>query len=78
MDTTTSAIASGIIVVAGTWSEGKGINARALLGASFLAIGLSILSSINDELARGFAVLVLVSVLLRYGLSITKKAGFTK
>lgn len=76
MDTTTSAVLSGVVVVGGQWSEGKGINAHSLLGAGFLAIGLSVLASINDELSRGFALLVLVGVLLRYGLSITKAMGF--
>lgn len=78
MDTTTSAVAAGLIVVAGRWSQGKGLDAKALLGAGFLAIGLTILASINEPLARGFALLVLVSVLLTYGISIFKKAGLSK
>jgi hypothetical protein len=78
MDTTTSAVASGIIVTAGLWAEGKGFSVKVALGAGFLAIGLSILSGINEGLARGFALLVLISVLLRYGVAIAKKTGLAK
>lgn len=78
MDTTTSAVASGIIVTAGLWAEGKSFSAKVALGAGFLAIGLAILSGIDDKLARGFALLVLVSVLLRYGTAIAKKTGLAK
>lgn len=78
MDTTTSAVASGIIVTAGLWAEGKSFSVKVALGAGFLAIGLAILSGIDDKLARGFALLVLVSVLLRYGTAIAKKTGLAK
>jgi hypothetical protein len=78
MDTTTSAVASGIIVTAGLWAEGKPFSVKVALGAGFLAIGLAILSGINDQLARGFALLVLISVLLRYGVAISKKTGLAK
>jgi hypothetical protein len=78
MDTTTSAVTSGLIVVAGRWAQGKGLDAKVLLGAGFMAIGLTVLASINEPLARGFSVLVLVSVLLTYGIPIFKKAGLAK
>ncbi len=73
MDTTTSVFLTGVVVTIGRWSEGKTLTIRIVVGAAVLAIFLSVLSNADEKLARGMAVLVLVTALLTYVLPITKK-----
>lgn len=78
MDTSTSALLTGVIVVAGQWASGKGVTARVVVGACFLAIILTVLSEANEKLAKQFGILILVTATLTYGVSVTDKMGLTK
>ena len=77
MNTTNAAVATGIIVTAGRWSEGKGIDLKVAIGVTVFALGLALLSGANEKLAQQFSVLVLVTALLRYTISITKGIGLS-
>lgn len=58
---------SGVVVVAGRWTQNKPLDLPAVVALFFLAIMVSILSQVNEEIGRGFAVLILVSVVYVYG-----------
>lgn len=78
MDTSTSALLTGTIVTAGQWANGKGITARVVLGAMFLAIILTVLSNANEKLARQFGLLILVGAVFMYAPAITKSSKLAK
>lgn len=78
MGTTNSAVLTGVVVTTGTWAEGKPLNIRIAVGATFLAVGLAAMGSVNDKLARNFGVLILTVAVLRYAVPIVNKTGITK
>ncbi len=78
MNTTSSTVLTGVVVTTGRWAEGKTLSMRVVVGATFLAISLAVLSEANEEFARTMAILILVAALLRYAEPIAKKAGFAK
>jgi len=78
MNTTTSVVATGVIVIAGRWANDKPIELRIVIGAGAFALGLSLLSGADPELASKFALLVLIVALFRYGPHIMNKVGLTK
>lgn len=78
MDTSTSALLTGVIVTAGQWSQGKGLTVRVILSAVFLAIMLTVLSQANEKLAKQFALLILVGAVITYTPSIIEKSGLGK
>lgn len=78
IDTTNSAVLTGVVVTAGRWANNKPLEMRVVVGAAFLALGLAGLSAVNDELARNFGVLILVAALFAYGPAIIDKTGITK
>lgn len=75
MDITTSVAATGITVVAGQWSREKSIGIKQFFALGILAIFLAIMESENEKLAQQFAMLILVSAVLIYGVDIGKKLG---
>lgn len=78
MDTTTSVIATGTLAAVGTWSEGKGITLRLVTGVIVLSIALALLSNVDAKLARGMAMLVLVTATFRYLPATVNKLGLKK
>ena len=78
MDTTNSAVLTGVVVTTGRWAESKPLEMRVLVGAAFLAVGLASLSAVNDKLARNFGVLILAAAIFRYAIPIVDKTGITK
>lgn len=78
MNTTTSAVATGVIVGAGRWSEGKPLDLRIAIGATVFAVGLSLIGNANQELASKFALCVLIVAMFKYVPSIGKKTGLAK
>jgi hypothetical protein len=78
MDTTTSAIATGVVVTVGRWAQGNGVEAKTVIGAGIFAIILSLIDSGQPKLAANFGMLVLVAALFRYTIPIAKKLGYTK
>lgn len=73
-----SAVLTGTVVTAGRWSEGKQLSMRVIVGATFLAVGLSVLSELNPDLGSAFGALILVAALLRYTVPIVRKTGLAK
>ena len=72
MNTTSSTMLSGALVVAGRWSEGKSVSPRVVVGVVVLVV---ILSAMPDEIAKPFAMLILIAALFRYGLPLAQKVG---
>lgn len=72
MDATTSAVLTGTVVTVGRWSQGKGLEAKVVIGAGVFAIGLSAIASGQPEFAGKLGALVLVGALLTYGIPIAK------
>lgn len=66
MNLTTWMVLSGVVVVAGRWSRGKGVDAGGIVGLFLLALMLTILSSVDEDFANGMAILVLIAVSYEY------------
>lgn len=75
MDTTTSVIATGLVVTVGRWSDEKKLDVKMFVGFGVLAVFFAVMQSANDKLAQQFALLVLVTAVLLYGVPIGKKIG---
>lgn len=79
MDTTTSVVATVLITTFGQWSTKDGkVSIKLVVGMMALAVFLSMLDSANSELARKFAVLILVSAVFMYAVPISQKLGLIK
>lgn len=78
MNTTNSVVGAGIVVTAGRWSEGKGIDLRVVIGVTVLALGLSFVSGANEKLAQSFGTLILVAALMRYTIPIAAGVGLSR
>lgn len=79
MDTTTSVVATSVVVLAGEWAKhDKGPSIKLVVGGMVLAVFLSVMSQSNDKLASQFATLILVGAVFNYAIPITKKLGFSK
>jgi hypothetical protein len=72
MNTTTTVVGTGIVVAAGRWSQGKGVEMRTFVGVGVLAIFLAIMGEGNAKLAQQFGALVLVAAVLIYAIPISK------
>lgn len=72
MDATTAAVLTGTVVTVGRWSQGKGLEAKVVIGAGVFAIGLSAIAGSQPAFAGQFGALVLVGALLTYGIPIAK------
>lgn len=75
IDTTTSVMATGIVVTVGRWSQEKKLEFRIFVGFGFLAIFMAVMQSGNEKLAQQFAALVLVAAVMYYGVPIGQKLG---
>ena len=79
MDTTTSVVLTGVVVLTGQWAKkDEGPSIKLVVGGMVLAVMLSALSQSNEKLASQFAVLILVTALLMYARPISKKLGYSK
>lgn len=78
MDTTTAAVATGVVVAIGRWSQKKKFDSKVIVGTAVVALFLAILGSSNEKLASQFAVLILVAAVLTYGVDIGKSLGGIK
>lgn len=72
MDTTTSSLLTGVIVVSGQVANGKGVNMSVVIAVLFLAMVLSIMGDANSDLARKFGLLILIVALFANGPAILK------
>lgn len=79
LDTTTSVVATGIVVFTGQWAKkDEGPSIKLVVGGMVLAVMLSAMSQSNEKLASQFATLILVGALLTYVVPISKKLGYSK
>lgn len=69
---------TGMIWVAGRWSENKNLTEAFAVGVFFVVLGLSFLNMMDDTLALTFAVLLLITATIRYGMSISKGIGWSE
>lgn len=69
---------TGMVWIAGRWSEGKNLTEAFAVGAFFVILGLAFLNQMNDTFALTFAVLLLITAVIRYGLSISKGIGWSE
>jgi hypothetical protein len=74
-DTTTIALASTAIVVGGQWAQDKPLTPRVIVAGGFLAFSLALMDAFSSDLARGFAILILVIAMLAYGVPIVERLG---
>jgi len=72
------AIAAGALVILGKWARDKPPNIDNAVGIAGIAIGLSVIEQMNEELASAFGVLILVSLAVVHLPTIAKAAGFGK
>jgi len=75
MDVTTSAIATALTVTVGRWSQGKQLTMQMIFGFVILTIFLAVMQDANSKLAQQFALLILITAVLIYGVDIGKKVG---
>lgn len=66
-------IATGAIVTAGQFANGKGMTIRIVVGGSVLAIGITMIESYNEYFAKMLALMVLVAAIYAYLPSIAKR-----
>lgn len=78
MDTTTSMLLAGSLVIVGRWTQNKPINARIVIGIVGSALFLSLIGQANEELARAFGGIVLITAVFTYAPGILKKVGLIK
>ncbi len=77
MDNTTAAVTTVIVVTAGRWSQGKGMEAKVVVGGGVYMIMLSVIDSGQPKLAGQIATLVLVTSLLMYAVPLFEKMGYS-
>ncbi len=75
MNITAKVVATGVVVVAGRFAEGKPPGVRVAVGMAGLGLGLSMLP---EEIAGPMATLVLVFALFTYVPELAKGAGVAK
>lgn len=75
MNPVSVALTVGVLVILGKWSRGKEPNIDNAIGVAGVAIGLAALEQVNETLAKGFGVLILVSVATIHVPKIAQAAG---
>lgn len=78
MDTTTSVVATGIVVTAGTWTSGKELSFKTFVGFGVMTVILTVMQSANQRFAEQFATLILVAACFYYAVPIAKSLGYGK
>lgn len=64
-----------VVVYIGNLQQGKIIPGKAIIGTVFIYFMLAGLDAVNTDLASGFALLILVAAILKYGPGILKGVG---
>lgn len=78
MNTTTSAVAAGVMVAAGRWSQGKDVGVEIAIGSAGVALILSLLANANEKLAQQFGLLILLAAAFAYLPGIVQKLGLNR
>lgn len=73
-----AALVTGVLIIAGKWSDGKAPNIDNAVGVAGVAVGLSLLDMANTKLATAFGWLIVLSVSFVYFPKIVKSTGLAK
>jgi len=76
MNPMSAALATGAVVTVAQLVQKKSLTFRQVAGVGIYAIILAGINEANSDLAQKFALLVLIGVLLRYSVTVTKALGF--
>lgn len=76
--TITAILGTGVLATLGTWSEGKSLTVKPVVGGTFLALFLTGLAQASPDFASKLALLVLLVAAFRYVPPILSKTGLTK
>lgn len=63
---------SGAVVIVGRWTQGKRLDVPAVAAVFVLALMITLMAEVDERVARGFAILVLIAVTYTYGRDITR------
>lgn len=77
MDTTTILIATGVIVALGKISENRGLSIKYMIAALFIVLGFQVIETVNSDIAKQYAFLILLVVALTYLPKIASKTGIS-
>ena len=77
MNPTTTVVLASVMVVAGKWAKDEKLNIRLAVGGMVLAVGLTLMSEMDEKLAKLFSALILLGIAYTYLPTIVKKAGLT-
>jgi hypothetical protein len=77
MNTTTAIVGSGVVITAGKWANGEHLSITIAIGVGVGAVGLAIVSSLDENLAGLFAWTIFFGALLKYLPAIVAKLGWT-
>lgn len=75
---TTTALATGAIVVGGMWANGSKLTVRLGIGLMGYAVGLAIMSEAQPTIAKQMSVLVFLGVLFTWGHVLAYEVGLTR
>jgi hypothetical protein len=76
-DVSNTVFATGAIVVIGRWATDESLNVKIVTGGLFLALMLTAIANADENFARLFADLLLVSAIFTYGLPISRLIAIT-
>lgn len=76
MNTTTTAVMTGVLVAAGRWAQGKGVGVEIAIGTAGVALILSLLANANEMLAQRFGLLILLAAAFAFLPTIVNKLGY--
>lgn len=75
MNPVTVALTAGLMIILGKWARGQSPNMDNAVGVAGIAVGLATLEQMNEQFAKAFGVLILVSVAVVHLPTIVKAAG---
>lgn len=73
MNTTNWLLLSGTVVIAGRWARGKSLDVPAVVALFVIALAMTLLSQVDEDLANAMTILVLFAVVYAYGPDILNK-----
>lgn len=66
MNTTTVAVGTGAVVVAGRWANKQPVDIKTVIGVGVYAVSLSMLSAVDAQMANTLAFIVFASACFYY------------
>lgn len=78
MSVTSEVVLTGTTVILGRWAKGEEMTGRPIIGLVFFAVGLAVMSEIDNDFASKMGALVLVVAAIMYVPDIAKKAGLIR